>query len=374
MQAAEAAPLAWHGTTIGRASCGRSAGGSCAAALRAAADVDAAGTLIDSSGSRGGGRAAAAACLCGLPDHLLLDVLACLGGDRASLCAAARASRRLAALAGGSAHGGAPNDITLPVTRMYVPLVTHAGRPGPANASLLPGRRQAHRVSGCAAPVAPGTPRSAAARSTTAHRDPPKRRPTRPAEHPWLWPHFQDDGPVLRRVRRALARALSIPPQVHPAPAPLAPPASVIRRLRLQRGTWGVPSRPPPPRGALHPTGPPPLPAPRPTAQAFACSLDLARSRRFPVSVPTFGLRPLLRAPDPEGLASAISTALQVRGGGMGGWQASWAGRQGVEAGAPHACLASTISAALLAPGGGTRGGRCAPRPPGQRHQRRVRA
>lgn len=43
-------------------------------------------------------------------------------------------------------------------------------------------------------------------------------------------------------------------------------------------------------------------------------SLDLARSRRFPVSAPTYSLRPLLRAPDPEALATSISQALQVRG------------------------------------------------------------
>lgn len=38
-------------------------------------------------------------------------------------------------------------------------------------------------------------------------------------EHPSLWPHFYDDGPVLRRIRRALAQALHIPPQVCGRPA-----------------------------------------------------------------------------------------------------------------------------------------------------------
>ncbi|KAI8469436.1 MAG: hypothetical protein J3K34DRAFT_522202 [Monoraphidium minutum] len=126
----------------------------------------------DHSGGAGDG---GGSCLLDLPDHLLLEVAA--RADRAALCAASRACRRLAAA----------------------------------------------------------------------------------AAHPDLWPGFSDDGPVLRAVRAALARALRIPPQ------------------------------------------------------AFAVSLDLKRSRRFPVAAPTYSLRPLLRAPDPEALASAISEALQER-------------------------------------------------------------
>ncbi|GBF92054.1 hypothetical protein Rsub_04401 [Raphidocelis subcapitata] len=79
------------------------------------------------------------------------------------------------------------------------------------------------------------------------------------AEHPGLWPGQSDDGPVLRRVRAALAAAMHVPPQ------------------------------------------------------AFTASLDLGRSRRFPVAAPTFGLRPLLRVADPETLAATVSAALQDR-------------------------------------------------------------
>jgi hypothetical protein len=54
-----------------------------------------------------------------------------------------------------------------------------------------------------------------------------------------------------------------------------------------------------------------------PNRQAFAVSLDLQRSRRFPVCAPTFGLRPLMRVTDPETLAANISQKLQVRGSGL---------------------------------------------------------
>ncbi|KIY96128.1 hypothetical protein MNEG_11835, partial [Monoraphidium neglectum] len=131
------------------------------------------GHVISSDASGGG--ADGATTLLELPDHLLLEVLALT--DRAALCSASRACRRLCAK----------------------------------------------------------------------------------AERPELWPGFSDDGPVLRRVRRAMAEALRIPPQ------------------------------------------------------AFACHLDLKRSRHFPVCAPTYSLRPLLRTPDPEALASAASRALQDR-------------------------------------------------------------
>jgi F-box domain len=45
--------------------------------------------------------------------------------------------------------------------------------------------------------------------------------------------------------------------------------------------------------------------------QAFAVQLDAARSRRFPVTVPLFNLRPLLGVSDTEGLAERTSKALQ---------------------------------------------------------------
>lgn len=46
--------------------------------------------------------------------------------------------------------------------------------------------------------------------------------------------------------------------------------------------------------------------------QIFCLQCDVARSRRFPLTVPLHNLRPILNITDTEGLAERVSAAVQV--------------------------------------------------------------